>query len=144
QMLLAPIHGPALGYRHRARMSVKRVARKGGVLVGFHERRTHFVVDMDSCVVLPKAMSALIAPLRELISTLDLSRRIPQIEVAVTDSHVALTLRVLDPMGAADQQKLRGFARTYAVDIYLQFAGPDSLQPLEAGPRPLYYLLPEF
>jgi 23S rRNA (uracil1939-C5)-methyltransferase len=30
------------------------------------------------------------------------------------------------------------------VDIYLQFAGPDSLRPLAASPRTLYYLLPEF
>jgi len=144
QMLLAPIHGPSLGYRHRARMAVKHVAQKGGSLVGFHERRTHFVVDMDSCAVLPARMSELISPLKELISSLDLAARIPQIDVAIVDSHMALTLRVLDPMDEDGLEKLRAFVREHAVDIYLQFGGPDSLQPLEASPRTLYYLLPEF
>lgn len=36
-MVLPPIVGPAWGYRHRARLTVRDVA-KGGVLVGFHER----------------------------------------------------------------------------------------------------------
>jgi 23S rRNA (uracil1939-C5)-methyltransferase len=144
QMLLAPIHGPAFGYRHRARMSVKQVARKGGALVGFHERRTHFVVDMDSCVVLPARMSELISPLRALISSLELAARIPQIEVAVVDTHVALTVRVLDPMSAGDLERLRAFVQTHAVEIYLQFGGPDSLQPLAAESRPLFYLVPEY
>ncbi len=145
QILLAPIHGPALGYRHRARLSVRHVAGKGGVLVGFHERRTHFVVDMDSCAVLAQPVSELIRPLRELISGLELAARIPQIDVAVSQTHVALSLRVLEPMAEGDREKLRAFARQHAVDIYLQFAGPDSLQPLDAvGLRPLFYLLPEF
>jgi 23S rRNA (uracil1939-C5)-methyltransferase len=145
QMLLAPIQGPTLGYRHRARLAVRQVARKGGALVGFHERHTHFVVDMDSCAVLHERASDLIYPLRELVSSLDLAARVPQIDVAVADTHVALTLRILRPMAEADLQKLREFVHMHAVDIYLQSAGPDSLQPLDSVlRRPLFYLLPEF
>ena len=40
------IHGPAWGYRHRARLSVRHVPKKGGVLVGFHERKSSYVADM--------------------------------------------------------------------------------------------------
>ena len=145
QMLLAPIHGPSLGYRHRARLSARHVDRKGGVLVGFRERRTHFVVDMDSCAVLPQSASDLILPLRELIACLEVAVRIPQVEFAVTDTHTCLTIRVLDPMGESDRDRLRKFARAHDVDIYLQFGGPDSLQPLDAATaRPLLYGLPEF
>ena len=144
QMLLAPIHGPYFDYRHRARMSVRQVARKGGALVGFRERRAHFVVDMNSCTVLAESVSSLITPLRELISSLGLAARIPQIEVAVLDTHVALTLRVLDPMAEDDREKLRAFVRSHAVDIYLQFGGPDTLEPLlPDAMRPLFYRLPE-
>jgi 23S rRNA (uracil1939-C5)-methyltransferase len=145
EMLLAPIHGPLVGYRHRARLSVKYVARKGGVLVGFHERRTHFVVDMDSCVVLPHSVSELITPLREMLSTLALAARIPQIDVAVGDNRVALSLRVLDPVSEADHATLRAFAARHDVDIYLQPGGPATLHPLDpASPRGLFYRLPEF
>src|SRR5262249_9437075 len=51
--VLAPIYGPSWGYRHRARLSVRHVAKKGGVLIGFHERKSSFVADMASCDVLP-------------------------------------------------------------------------------------------
>jgi 23S rRNA (uracil1939-C5)-methyltransferase len=51
--LLPPIHGPAWEYRHRARLSVRHVVKKGGVLIGFHERMSSYVADMTSCAVLP-------------------------------------------------------------------------------------------
>ena len=62
--LLAPIHGTTWGYRHRARLSVRDVAKKGGILVGFHERRSSYVADMASCLVLPPRISALLPELR--------------------------------------------------------------------------------
>jgi 23S rRNA (uracil1939-C5)-methyltransferase len=145
EAMLPPIHGPAWGYRHRARLSVKHVERKGGVLVGFHERRTHYVVEMDSCEVLPARVSALIRPLRELISGLHCARRLAQIEVAMTDKRVALVLRILDPLHDDDAAALRSFARAHAVEIHLQPKGPASVYPLEPGVLPeLVYALPEF
>ena len=66
--LLRPIEGPAWGYRYRARLSVRHVAKKGKVLVGFHERKSSYVADMDSCEVLPPHVSELLLPLRELIA----------------------------------------------------------------------------
>jgi 23S rRNA (uracil1939-C5)-methyltransferase len=143
--MLAPLHGPAWGYRHRARFAVRHVARKGGALVGFHERRTHYVVDMDSCEVVPPRVSALIAPLRALVSSLRLAARLPQIDVAVAGEVIALSVRVLDPPGADDLTRLREFAAAHGVDVYLQPGGPDTLAPLDAGSaRPLCYRLPEF
>jgi 23S rRNA (uracil1939-C5)-methyltransferase len=131
ETVLAPIHGPAWGYRRRARFAVKHVARKGGALVGFHERRTHYVVDMDSCEVLPPHVSALIAPLRSLVSGMRLAARLPQIDVAVGDDVTALTVRVLDAPDAGDLERLRAFTLEHNVDIYLQPAGPDSIHPLD-------------
>jgi 23S rRNA (uracil1939-C5)-methyltransferase len=53
EQLLRPIEGPAWGYRYRARLSVRHVAKKGTVLVGFHERKSRYVADMQVCPVLP-------------------------------------------------------------------------------------------
>ncbi|HNB06197.1 MAG TPA: TRAM domain-containing protein, partial [Thauera aminoaromatica] len=36
--ILPAIHGPAWGYRYRARLGVRLVPSKGGLRVGFHER----------------------------------------------------------------------------------------------------------
>jgi 23S rRNA (uracil1939-C5)-methyltransferase len=145
EAMLAPIHGPTWGYRHRARLSVKYVARKGGVLVGFHERRTHFVVDMDSCEVLPPRLSQLIQPLRELISSLRCARRLAQIEIAVGEERDVLALRILDPLLEEDAAQLRAFSTRHAVDIHLQPGGPATVQPLQPEKSSeLFYTLPEF
>jgi 23S rRNA (uracil1939-C5)-methyltransferase len=143
--ILPAIHGPAWQYRQRARLSVRMVARKGGVLVGFRERRAHYVVEMDSCEVLPARISALIAPLRAALSEISLAARIPQAEVAAGEGIDVLVLRVLDPLTPSDLDRLRQFARIHRVDLYLQPGGPATLQPLEpAAGRPMFYRLPEF
>jgi 23S rRNA (uracil1939-C5)-methyltransferase len=82
-VLLPPIAGPAWGYRYRARLSVRDVPKKGGVLVGFHERRSSYVADMRECAVLPPKISALLLPLRQLVESLSIRTRLPQIEVAL-------------------------------------------------------------
>jgi len=145
ETMLSPIHGPAWGYRHRARLSARYVAKKGGALVGFRERRTHWVVEMDSCEVLPAPISALIMPLRELLSGMDLAARIPQVEIAIGDDTYVLTVRVLDAPGEGDLARLRRFAAEHDVSICLQTAGPDSLRGIDTGSVPrLSYRLPEF
>ena len=83
ETLLPPIDGAAWGYRYRARLSVRHVPKKGGVLVGFHERQSSYVADMRECHVLPRKLSDLLVPLRTLIESLSIRDRLPQIEVAI-------------------------------------------------------------
>src|SRR5262245_66514903 len=83
ERMLRPIEGPAWGYRYRARLSVRHVAKKGTVLVGFHERKSRYVADMTRCPVLPAKVSALLPPLRELIGSIAGRDRVPQIELAM-------------------------------------------------------------
>ena len=144
ERLLRPIEGPAWGYRYRARLSVRFVAKKGKVLVGFHERKSSFVADMDSCEVLPPHVSALLLPLRALIAAMDQRDRLPQIELAVGDDVTVLVLRHLEPLGSADAARLREFAAAHGVQWWLQPKGPDTVHPLDAGGAPLAYALPEF
>jgi 23S rRNA (uracil1939-C5)-methyltransferase len=145
ETILPPISGPAWGYRHRARLSVRHVAKKGGVLVGFHEKRSSYVAVMDSCAVLPPAMSDLIRPLKALIGGMSRPDRLPQIEVAIGDDQRVLVLRNLESLTPADEDRLRYFADEHRVTWYLQPSGPDSavlFHPVEAPP--LVYSLPDF
>ena len=144
EQVLRPIEGPAWGYRHRARLSVRHVAKKGTVLVGFHERKSRYVADMQVCPVLPDKMSRMLMPLRALIGSMDQRDRLPQIELAVGDEVIALVLRHLEPLGEADLQRLREFGAEHGVQWWLQPKGPDSVRRLDdAGPE-LAYALPEF
>ena len=145
EQVLPPIHGPAWGYRHRARFTVRHVPKKGGALVGFHEKRSSYVADMDSCEVMPARMSAWIRPLRDLVSALSIRARLPQIEVALGEGADVLVLRVLEPLLPPDVELLRAFADRHGVSLYLQPGGPETAAPMApADAADLYYELPEF
>lgn len=145
ELLLRPMEGPAWGYRYRARLSVRYVIKKGQALVGFHERKSSYVADMTRCEVLPPAVSALLVPLRTLITAMDQRERLPQIEVAVGSDVTALVLRHLEPLGDADLERLRAFAQAHGVQWWLQPKGPDTVHRLDPDDSlPLSYELPEF
>ncbi len=128
--LLAPLRGPVWGYRNKARLAVKYVAKKGGALVGFREKRKPYVADIQGCEVLHPAVGAKLLQLRALVNDLSGSNRIPQIEVAIGDQSVALVVRHLTALTDADLQALVDFSADEDVDIYLQPGGPETVEPL--------------
>jgi len=147
ETVLRPIQGPDWGYRFRARLSVRYVAKKGTVLVGFHERKSRYVADMQTCPILPPHVSALLMPLRELLGAMQARETCPQIELACGDQVTALVLRHLEPLSADDQGRLRAFANAHGVQWWLQPKGPDTVQLLDPTDDPaqqLSYALPEF
>jgi 23S rRNA (uracil1939-C5)-methyltransferase len=144
ERVLRAIEGPAWGFRLRARLSVRWVAKKDTVLVGFHERKSSYVADMDSCEVLPPHLSRMLVPLRELVASMDQRDRLPQIEVAIGAHVTALVLRHLEPLTAGDLQRLRDFAVQQGVQWWLQPKGPDTVHRLDPDGVALTYELPEF
>lgn len=145
EIIHALIDGPAWGYRHRARLSVRVVPSKGGVLIGFHQKRSSHIADMQSCVVLPAQISALVPALHVLIAGLSVADRVPQIEIAVSDTATAFVFRHLLPFSARDLNALTVFADTHGVQVWLQPAGPESAARLHPQEGPgLAYTLPEF
>jgi len=143
-VVFRPIAGPDWGYRYRARLTVRYVARLGGALVGFHERKSSYVADMTRCEILPPHVSALLVPLRELVSGLSIRDRVPQIELAVGQEVTALVLRILEPLTDADKDLLRAFADRHGVQFWLQPKGPDTVYPFYPADQELAYTLPEF
>ncbi len=152
ETLLRPIEGPSWGYRFRARLSVRHVPKKGTVLVGFHERKSRYVADMQVCKILPPHVSAWLMPLRELIGSMDQRDRLPQIEVAVGTQVTVMVLRHLEPLSEGDVQRLRDFAARHnataqgqeRLSWWLQPKGPDTVHPLDPEAPGLDYTLPEF
>lgn len=148
EMILRPIHGPDWGYRYRARLSVRHVAKKGGVLIGFHERRSSFIADMKSCEILPPAVSHMLVPLRSLIAALSIRDRLPQIELAIGELEgkqvAVMVLRVIEPPSEEDKAQLIAFAKQWSVHFWLQSKGPDTALPFYPPDSTLAYTLPEF
>ncbi|MDR1853850.1 MAG: 23S rRNA (uracil(1939)-C(5))-methyltransferase RlmD [Azoarcus sp.] len=143
------IGGPAWGYRFRARLAVRVVPSRGGVLIGFHEKRSSYVADIEACPVLPPHVSQLLPKLHELVAALSIADRVPQIEIAVGENATVLVFRHLLPFSDADLKRLVAFGQTEGVDIWRQPQQPDSARPLEGAPNAageggLFYTLPEF
>ena len=150
QKILPAVYGLKTGYRFRARMSVKYVEKKGGVLVGFHEKASPFIADMRECPNLPRHISDLILPLREMINQLSIRDKLPQIEWAVGASVTIMAFRIMDDLTENDKTILRQFINQYQSDtqplqLWLQRGKPDTLAPFYPENMPvLSYRLPEF
>lgn len=143
--IIPPLVGEQLGYRHKARLSVRYVNKKNSVLIGFRERGSgRFVADIKACKILDPKVGMLIQPLRELIATLSAYDAIAQIEVAVGENKVILILRHLEALNSGDHIKLKDFADQHDISWYLQPGGPDTIHPLcETDNDLLEYCLPE-
>ena len=143
QNVWAPLTGPVWGYRHKARLGVKWVAKKDKLLVGFREKASAWVADIESCPVLHPQVGGRLRDLAQMIASLSIKERVPQIEVAVGDERTALVFRVLEPPSLEDLEIFKRFGQSFDFDIYLQPKGPDSVFALwPENPPLLTYALP--
>lgn len=144
-MILAPIYGETWGYRQRARLSVRHVLKKGKTLVGFHERRSSFVADMQHCEILTPKIAKLLPLLAQLNEQLSIRDQLPQIEVAVGEHVDVLVLRIMQALTPDDEELLKQFADAHQVQFWTQTKGPDTVKPFYPLDAPaLAYSMPEF
>lgn len=143
---LPPLQANSWGYRRKARLGARHVSKKGGALVGFREKNGRFLVDMQACEVLHPLVGKKIHILREWLNTLEGVENIPQFEVAIDDTHVALIMRHLKPLSAKDMVNIKAFAAREDFWFYLQPHGPDSIHRIwpESGEASLCYTLPQY
>ncbi len=125
--VIPPLLGASWQYRQKARLGVKFVIKKDKVLVGFREKNSAFLTDMDHCDVLHAKVGTHILALKEMIGTLDAKSAIPQIEVAADDEQVTLVFRHLEDLSTTDKEKLISFAKKTGFYCQLQPKGPESI-----------------
>ena len=142
ERILPPLSASRWGYRRKARLGVKYVAGKEKVLVGFREKHSSFIADIDSCEVLHPILGEAIGELKELVRELSVYRQIPQLEVAVSDTVAAVVIRHLAPLTDDDRRILSDFEAQRPVRFYLQPGGLDSVHSLSGqSEQHLYYRL---
>jgi 23S rRNA (uracil1939-C5)-methyltransferase len=143
--VLEPLTAKVWGYRNKARLGVRYVAKKDKVLVGFRERGSSFITDAERCEILHPDVGGLITELAECIAQLELKQRIPQIEVAAGDKQTVLVFRHLDEMPESDREKLIALAKKHGLTFLLQAGSPDDLEPLWPQQcEDLYYVLEDY
>ena len=148
--ILPPLTAENWGYRRKARLGVQYMRREQVVRVGFRERSSSFLADLKRCEVLHPSVGERISDLAELIASLSIKDRIPQVEVAVGDDNTALVFRHLDPLSNQDLELLVQFGQDNKLMIFLQPGGPKTITRLwpasevsDASTR-LSYRLPDY
>jgi 23S rRNA (uracil1939-C5)-methyltransferase len=146
EILLAPISANQWGYRRKARLGARYVRKKEKMLVGFREKATGILADMDSCLILHASVGLRLSEIRNLVASLSQVDQIPQIEVAVGDNATALIFRHMTDLPAEDLAKLIALGKEFQFEIYLQPNAPAPLQklwPADQNNR-LSYALPDY
>jgi len=141
---LPPLAAGHWGYRRKARLGVRFVAKKGKTLVGFREKGSGFLADLSRCEVLDAEVGERLYAIASLVDGLSIRDQIPQIEMAKGDGPCVLVFRVLAPPSPSDLEALLAFAATTHLRVYLQEGGPETIRPLPGQAVDLSYRLPAF
>lgn len=147
QHRLTPLASPdaEYGYRRKARVGVRYVPKKGGVLVGFRERGSRYLTSLMHCHTLDPRLAELLPALHALLEQISIRTEIPQLEISAADNAVAIVLRNLQPFNQDDIALTKQFAIDHKLHFFLQPRGLDSVTPLyPESPPPLYYRLPDY
>lgn len=138
----APVTGPRLHYRHKARLGVRVVGDQ--VLVGFREGFSNRVARMDDCKTLAQPFARMLPALKQALAGMSQPDRIPQVELAAGDRDFAVVVRHLYDLQPADRDRLMTFAVNSGMRVYLQPGGYDTVHRLDGPERPLSYGNPDF
>ncbi len=144
QNIIPTLTGDSWGYRRKARIGVKYIFKKELMMVGFRERNSALIANIDSCDVLDPRIGQQITTLKQFIFDLEARATIPQLEVALTNTTTAVIIRHLEPLSDNDTDKIKAFARAHQFQIYLQPKGLDSVHLLVGEHEKLSYQLPQF
>ncbi len=139
-----PVTGPVFAYRRKARLGARVVDKKGGLLLGFRERRHSYIAPLSYCHTLDARLGARLADVKALMEGLSCPEAIPQIEFAAGDDAAALVLRHLRDLTAADLRALSAFGETQGLAMHVQAGGPETVQYVGGPGEVLHYALPEF
>lgn len=121
------------GTRRRTAFAARRVA--AGVVLGYHGRTSHGIVDLTACLLLTPALTALFAPLRGLLAEILAPGGRAAAEAVETETGIDLLLRGESPPDLAAREALAAFAERTDL-ARLSWAGLDN-GALEGPPEPV-------
>ena len=145
ESILPALSGPEWGYRHKARIGLKYVIKKDRLLIGFREKGSGKLADLETCEVLHPVFGHQLIAIRTLVQSLGCFNNIPQVEIAAGDDHCAMIVRHLQVLQDQDRQLLAQFQQDTGISILLQAGGPETVIPLNDSSHTLLgYRVPDF
>jgi len=142
--ILEPLQSQPWEYRYKARLGVRFVKAKKKVYIGFREKHSRYLVNMDACEVLDARVGKNLEVIADAILKLSCYDKIAQIEVAISDSACALVFRNLVELTDEDKEILTRLGKAKDYHIYLQPKGPTTVALLYPDASELSYSLPDY
>ncbi|GAA5192422.1 23S rRNA (uracil(1939)-C(5))-methyltransferase RlmD [Ferrimonas gelatinilytica] len=152
--LAEPLSGPQWHYRRRARIGARVV--RGQLLLGFRQRGSNRLLDIDQCPVLAEPLNALLPKLRQQLGTMALAGDIGHVDLVLAHEGPVVVLRVLAPVSKTQRRVLKEWAEKAGCQLLLHTdegletltgAVPSALhyeigQTASGEPRPMPAFLP--
>jgi 23S rRNA (uracil1939-C5)-methyltransferase len=128
---VAPVLASPPGSRRRATLEARRLGKR--VVLGFHERAGHKIVDLAECPVLRPDLARLVAPVRELLGPLLGMDETASLTLTALDSGVDLGLALPRIPDLEGLERLAGFAE--AQDLTRLWWQAEGMAPVPAAER---------
>ena len=136
----APLVGPELGYRRRARIAVRWDNKAKRLDVGFRAAASQDIIAIADCPVLVQPLQPILRALPQVLRELNKPQAIGHVEL-FSGSSSAVLIRHTAELSEADVARLQAFCAAHTAQLWLQ--GVAEPQPLESA-QPLSYRLEDY
>lgn len=123
---VAPLVGPELGYRRRARIAVRWDAKARQLQVGFRAEASQDIVAIEECPVLVQPLQSILQALPAMLRQLNKPQALGHVEL-FSGTAQALLLRHTAALDEADLARLRDFCTEHDAQLWLQGEGEPQL-----------------
>ncbi|WP_285274746.1 23S rRNA (uracil(1939)-C(5))-methyltransferase RlmD [Halopseudomonas bauzanensis] len=132
--------GADYGYRQRTRLSMRWDRQAQRLVMGYRQRASSELVELAQCPVLVPVLDGVLRELPTLLQQLDARAGLGHIEL-IAGEHPSMVVRYMQPLSAADIDRLHGLATAHGLVCRLQPEAAGPAQALQAdAPEPAYRL----
>ncbi len=114
------IKGEPWHYRRRAKLSLFFNPKTKKLDIGFRQKNTNTIVNIDQCAVLEPALNALLPDLLTLLNQFSQPKNLGHVELVAAENGVAMLLRVKGKTTKNDTALLNQFAQQQQINFFLQ------------------------
>ncbi|MGF1630730.1 MAG: class I SAM-dependent RNA methyltransferase [Kiloniellaceae bacterium] len=132
---LHPLRRVAPGRRRRITWSALRTARS--LLLGYYERESHQLADIDACLLVRSELQALLAPLHALLEPVLEIQEQARVTATLCDTGIDLLIDSRQPLRLEDREALAAFAAAEDLARLCWTDGQDAPTPLALRRDPI-------
>jgi 23S rRNA (uracil1939-C5)-methyltransferase len=133
---LHPMHRVAPGRRRRATWSAVKTARR--ILLGYYERDSHRLTDIDACLLVVPELRDLLDPLHVLLERVLAAGEEARITATLSETGLDLLVDSRHPLGLEDRETLAAFAEAADLARLSWSAGGAAPEPLALRREPVF------